>query len=334
MKVKRFFALFDIGGTFTKIRILEQRNKNFKKIFEKKEKINSLEKLLSFLNNIFKKFKDINYACFSIAGPIFENSGFMTNWEGKPEINSKKIKNLLKLKNLHLLNDMEAQGYGLISLTEKGALFKSLIEIYKPKEIKKNKNMALIIPGTGLGTCFVDKNKEVLPMELQHSTFFPLSNKIKDIYFSFIQRGIYPSYENFVSGEGLFNIYSNLKNLKNFKKNVLDKADYVRKKAIEGEREGIEAIEIYFFVLAQYSQAIALSLMPFSGIFIGGKAVKKNYAFFDKKEFIKIFFNNPKQKKLLQKIPIFFVEKDLIFEGLLYFMLKYLKNSGGFNEKI
>ncbi len=333
MKEKRFFALVDIGGTYTKIRILEQRDKNFKKIFEKKEKINSLNKLLFFLNNIFSKSKNVKFSYFSIAGPVFGNSGFMTNWEGNPEINLKKLKNLLKLKNLHLLNDMEAQGYGLISLIEKGNFFKNFKDIYKPKKIRKNENMALIIPGTGLGTCFIYK-KEVLPMELQHSTFFPLKKEMENIYSSFIQKGIYPSYESFVSGEGLFNIYYNLRNLKNFNKNVNDKADYVRKKAIKGEMQAIEAIKIYFNVLAQYSQAVALSTKPSSGIFIGGKAIKRNIKFFKKEDFLKFYFDNPKQKKLIQKIPVFFVEKDLIFEGLSYFMIKYLKNSGGFNEKI
>jgi glucokinase len=331
MENKKKFALIDIGGTFTKIRVLKLENKNLKRIAERKENINNYDDLKSFLAS-FLKLK-LNYAIVSLAGPVFGNSGFMTNWEGKPEINSNKLKKILKIKNITLLNDMEAQGYGLIYLMEKEILFKNLKEIYKPQKIKEKENMALIIPGTGLGSCFIYKN-EVLPMELQHSTFFPLNKKVKNLYFSFLQKGTYPSYENFVSGAGLFDIYFNLKNFKEFNKNIKDKADYVRKKAEKGEKEAIEAIEIYFYVLAQYLQAVALSVKPFSGIFIGGGGVKKNFKFFKKENFLKIYFDNPKQKKLLQKIPIFFIEKDLIFEGLLYFMVKYLKIFGGLNEKI
>ncbi|MEJ5166181.1 MAG: glucokinase, partial [Thermoanaerobaculia bacterium] len=129
---------------------------------------------------------------------------------------------------------------------------------------------------------------------------------------------IFPSYENFVSGEGLLNIYKSIKNLKD-SKNFKDPGGYVRKKAKEGEKEGMEAIKFYFLALALYCQTLALALKPLKGIFFGGKAIKRNFEFFPKKEFIEIFTNHPKQEKLLKKIPIYFIKKDLIFEGLLYF---------------
>lgn len=318
-------GLIDIGGTYTKLKILYFIKKNHKILLEKKEKINKEVELFKFLHKNLKDIKNLNSLILCIAGPVFKDSGYLTNWEKRPSINSKELKKLLKIKKIYLLNDLEAQGWGLLHLKNKGFLNKKAIQISGPSLKNNGENMALVVPGTGLGTCAVIKDNIVLPMELQHSTFYPFDNKLKNVFKSFLERKIFPSYENFVSGEGLLNIYKSLKNLeKNFC--VKDPGNFVRLKAKKGEREGIESIKLYFLVLSLYCQALALALKPSGGIFLGGKAIKRNLEFFPEKEFKEIFLYNPKQKKLLKKIPIFFIKEDLIFEGLLNFY--------GFNEKI
>lgn len=323
--MENYIALLDIGGTYTKLKILDFKKKGFKIFLKKKEKIREKKKLLKFFRENLRNIRNLNHLILCIAGPVFKDSGYMTNWEKKPSINSKELKKLLKVKKIYLLNDLEAQGWGLLYLKNKGFLNKKAIQISGPSIKNNGENMALVVPGTGLGTCAVIKNNIVVPMELQHSTFYPNNNMLINVFKSFLERKIFPSYENFVSGEGLLNIYKSLKNLeKNFC--VKDPGNFVRLKAKKGEKEGIESIKLYFFALALYCQALALALKPFGGIFLGGKAIKRNLEFFPEKKFKEIFLKNPKQEKLLKKIPLYFIKEDLIFEGLLNFYR--------FNEKI
>lgn len=315
--MKKFIALIDIGGTYTKIKILSLEKQKFILKLKIKKKIKKKKDLFKFLKSTLGKYLPLYSAIFSMAGPVFEGKGFMTNWDKNPSISLKELKNLLKTKKIWLLNDLETQGFGLLSLKNDGKIYKNIKKIKGPSKFLKDENMALVVPGTGLGTCGIIKNN-IVPMEIQHSTFFPLDKKLQNIYYILIERGFFPSYENFVSGEGLFNIYLGLKKIEKLE-NIKDKGDFVRKRALRGEKEAIEAIKIYFSVLGLLCQTLSLGLKPFSGIFLGGKAIKRNIIFFPKKEFLKIFLQNPKQKKLLEKIPIYFIKEELIFKGLLYY---------------
>lgn len=321
-KNDNYCALVDIGGTYTKLKVFSFTKNKYKLFLKRKEIIKAKKEIYNFFKKYFKDFSPIDLCIFSIAGPVLDkNKGFITNWKGKPEINFSKIKKEFKIKKSFLLNDMEAQGYGLLSLKKNGLLYKKAKILYGNLEKLKDGNMALIVPGTGLGSAFIDLKGNVFPSELQHSIYYPKNeNYIRENF---------KSYESFVSGEGLFNIYCELKN-KNIKK-VKDKGNYVKKMAEKGDREAIEAMNLYFYVLGAYAQAMGLAFKPFGGIFFSGKPLKRNFNFFKNTQFLKVFFKNPKQKKLLEKIPLFFIDHDLVFEGLTY-VIKYLK--GVFYEKI
>lgn len=310
-KKDNYCALIDIGGTYTKLKVISFKKNKYKLFLKRKEIIKSKEEIYNFFKKYFKDFFPLDLCIFSIAGPVLDkNKGFLTNWEGKPEINFLKIKKEFKIKKICLLNDMEAQGYGLLSLKKKGLLYKKAKILYGNLKKLKDGNMALIVPGTGLGSAFIDLKGNVFSSELQHSIYNPKNeNYIKENF---------KSYESFVSGEGLFEIFSNLKNLK--KRNIKDKGDYVRKLAEKNDRKAIEAMNLYFYALGAFAQAMALAFKPIGGIFFSGKPLKRNFKFFKNTQFLKVFLENPKQKKLLKKIPLFFIDHDFVFEGLIYFL--------------
>lgn len=312
-KNNNYCALVDIGGTYTKLKVISFKKNKYKLFLKKKVIIKSKEEFYNFFKKYFKNLYPLDICIFCIAGPVLDkNKGFITNWKERPEINFSKIKKEFKIKKFFLLNDMEAQGYGLLALKKNGLLYKMAKILYGNLKKLKDGNMALIVPGTGLGSAFIDLKGNVFPSELQHSIYYPNNeNYIKENF---------ESYESFVSGEGLFQIYSNLKKIK--KENIKDKGDYVRKMAEKGDKAAIEAMNLYFYALGAYAQAMALAFKPIGGIFFSGEPLKRNFKFFKNTQFLKVFLENPKQKKLLKKIPLFFIDYDLVFEGLFYF-LKY-----------
>lgn len=310
MEKQKNILLIDIGGTFTKVKIINFQKKKRKVLYKKIKKIRSKIEFFNFLKQLVK-YSPFEISVFSIAGPVFENSFFLTNWEGEKKIKISELK--LKSKEKYFLNDMEAQGYGLLKIKNEKA-----IKLHLPKEVEENGNMALIITGTGLGSCAIIKNEVLIPLELQHSTFYPNNKKMRKYFEKIIEYGIIPSYESFVSSKGLLSIYSILKN----SKDKIKDPNILNKKALNGDEIAKISFEIYFYVLSLYCQTLALAFKPLSGIYIGGKAIEKNKAFLNKKKFIKIFLDNPKQKVFLKKIPIYLIEKNLIFDGLLYFLKK------------
>lgn len=315
MKSNEIFSLIDTGGTYTKAQILKVFKGNIKILLEKVEKISSKTEFFKFLSK-FKEFSPFEISVFSFAGPIFKDSCKMTNWEGNQSFKLSEIKKQINSKEAYMLNDMEAQGYGLLKIIEKISKDINIKKLYIPKEAVKNENMVLIVPGTGLGSCAIIEGKIIHSLELQHSSFFPKDNRIRGVFLKLIEKGIYPSYESIVSGEGISSVYSILKG----KKDLIIDPEKVRSKAINKEKFAMETFEIYFYVLSLYCQAVALAFKPLKGIYIGGKAVEKNIRFLNKKKFIKIFMDNPKQKDFLEKISLFLIEKNLIFDGLFYFL--------------
>ncbi len=327
--MEKYYVLMDIGGTFTKFYVLSLSKENFKIKYRLKKEIKNKDALLNFLKDSLKKFQPLEILIVSLAGPVFNDKyGYMTNWKGNPKISFDTFKKLLKIKKIVFFNDMVVHTLGLLCLKEKKLIQKKSSIIYKPKKIKRDGSRALIIPGTGLGSGILFEDGKVSSLETQHTTFYPRDKITKRIFNSFEKSGIFPSFENFVSGEGLFRIYLHLKRLKNLKeppiKKIKETGGYVLKKAREKDKEGREALKIYFSVLGIFCQAIALSFKPHSGIFLSGKGIIKNLKFLNKKLIIKNFHFNDKQKKLLKEIPIFYLKEDLIFKGFLYYLEKFV----------
>lgn len=90
------------------------------------------------------------YVCIGIAGPRKGNKVKITNaiW---PEFDIEEVRKALDFDALYILNDFEANGYGVLALTE---------DMYTPVNnvpIMPGAPKVLLGTGTGLGECIVTK---------------------------------------------------------------------------------------------------------------------------------------------------------------------------------
>jgi len=132
----------DVGGTKVRLALFEERGTNF--IDEQKFASKEFPDFASLLKNFLaqKGGRKISSACFGVAGPVRDGVCQATNlpWV----ISAKILEKELQISNVYLINDLEANAWGLHCLSED-----EFCIVNAGEEMKGNQ--ALLSAGTGLG---------------------------------------------------------------------------------------------------------------------------------------------------------------------------------------
>jgi glucokinase len=165
------------------------------------------------LEDIVKRFLgpepqgSISSACFGVAGAIVEGRAHLTNlhWDVDREALAGALRS-----EVFLLNDMQASAYGMLYLkpAERFALNTGM-------EPAPPGNIAVIAAGTGLGeSCLFWDGSRYHPMASEggHVDFSPRNDMEVDLL-SYLRSKFtgHVSWERVLSGPGLFNLYSFLR---------------------------------------------------------------------------------------------------------------------------
>ena len=316
------FLVGDIGGTKTNIAILEQQNGRFKTLYEKSFISNNYDSLRTIVDKVIneelKNKFNLSHACFGVAGPIKDGLCDATNLPWL--VDSKKIADLLNLphNNVCLLNDLEAAAYGIEVLEDKDVF------VLNEGSSQKNRTLALISAGTGLGESIIfwDGQKyRPSPSEGGHTDFAP-RNKIEiDILNYLITKYGRISYERILSGPGLLNIYNFFKDtayqntpewlIERFKKEnpsavISDTA--MSKKDICCEK----ALDLFVSVYGAEAGNLALTAMAVGGVYIGGGIAPKILDKLKEGSFMQAFTHKGRLSVLISHIPVKVILNDKV----------------------
>src|SRR5438034_480613 len=147
----------DIGGTKTNLALFDVRDGELKLLEQRSFKSNSYIGLEAILQEFIDQFHPrCVTAAFGVAGPVLNGRVEATNlpWI----INAGPLATMLNLSDVGMINDLEANAYGITLL--KPEEFVTLNEGDKTRA----GNAALISAGTGLGTaCLFWDGKRYLP---------------------------------------------------------------------------------------------------------------------------------------------------------------------------
>src|SRR5438045_5514014 len=159
------------------------------------------------LDEIVVKFVDSSNvrpdaACFGIAGPVRNGPVEAANlpWI----IDSKRLADELKLRKTLLINDLEANAWGIPALDPKDVVCLNQV---KGSPIG---NQAVIAAGTGLGEAGMywdGLQHHVFACEGGHGDFAPRNDLELDLFRYLRTRFGHVSYERIVSGPGLVNVF-------------------------------------------------------------------------------------------------------------------------------
>lgn len=305
----------DIGGTNTRLALIDRTRPV---IIQHTKKYLSVEYkgLLEIIKLFLEEFSitdTISGASFGIAGPIRNQRVEATNLSWI--IDAKELSEKLKIESVYLINDLEANAYGLFVLEEK-----DFHVLNKGKE--QLGNQALISAGTGLGEAgLIYGRKTHIPFACEggHCDFAPRNDlEIELLKFA---RQNYPhvSYERFLSGDGIHFIYqflikhhkkshsSEMKNL--FENN--NPASVISKKAIE-ENDPLcsETLDLFISIYGAEAGNLALKFLALGGLFIGGGIAPKIIDKMKDETFFKAFIDKGRFAGLLASIPIKIVLND------------------------
>ncbi len=247
-------------------------------------------------------------ACFGVAGPVVGECSKTPNlpWT----IRAEAIRETVGFQNVRLINDLEANGYGIQLLAE------DELETLQEGSSQPDGNGALISAGTGLGEALLYREGEIfkpIASEGGHADFAPRNELEIELLSYLLKSYLHVSYERVLSGQGLFNIYCFLRD-----SGYGEEASWLREK-IEQEDPGItvsraaiggksdlcvKALDLFVSIYGAEAGNLALKAKAVGGLYVGGGIDPNIISKLRDGTFTKSFREKGRLSGLMEAIPI------------------------------
>jgi glucokinase len=299
----------DIGGTNTRLALVEAATGELKIVAEQtfpSRERTSLEAVVAEFLSLHRC--DLTRASFGIAGPVRNGRCEATNlpWV----VDSKAVAKRLRLKRVGLINDLEANAYGIAVLQSTD------FAILNKGSRNAKGNRAIISAGTGLGEAGMYWDGQAhrpFASEGGHVDFAPRNHLEMELLNYSLKRYRRVSYERLVSGPGLVNVYEFLKNI-----GTSEEPPWLAEELRDGDAAPIisqcaldeksplclQALELFVSLYGAEAGNLALKLMATGGVYLGGGIAPKIIAKLKEPEFMNAFTAKGRMRPLLQDIPV------------------------------
>jgi glucokinase len=251
----------------------------------------------------------VTAACFGVPGPVRAGRLRLTNlpWT----LDSHELSASLGITHVFLINDLEANGYGVKELTP------SQVFTLSEGDASQIGNRALIAAGTGLGEALLIWNGRShipYPSEGGHADYAPRNEDEIDLL-RFLKQKYSGriSFERVVSGMGLTNIYEFLREVRGIDEpNWLaeriateDPNAVITELALAAKSEICEkTLDIFVSAYGAEAGNLALKLLSVGGVYIGGGIAPRILEKLKDGRFMKAFTDKGRLSQLLVNMPV------------------------------
>jgi glucokinase len=301
----------DIGGTNTRLALFEGLQHSEIDIFPSAQYAGLDEIAAKFLK---QTGASVDAACFGIAGPVRDGVSKVSNlpWV----VDAREISVRLSIERVSLLNDLEANAYGIAVLQPSD--FVALNE----GAAGSSGNRALISAGTGLGEAglLADGNGyRPFASEGGHCDFAPRNELEIELLRFLLKRWSRVSFERVLSGPGLFNIYEFLRDTGRGSEpgwlaermHGENPSAVISEIALAGTAEiCVQALDMFVAIYGAEAGNVALKLMATGGVFIGGGIAPKIASKLGDSIFMNAFVDKGRFRSLLESIPVRVIMND------------------------
>ena len=305
----------DIGGTKTHLALLSSSQTQWLIQFVATYPSNnyaSLERLIQHFLTQAQPQQAIQAAGFGVAGPVIQSKGQLNNlpWI----ITVAQLQQQLQTEKIFLINDLEAIGWGILHLPPT-----KLIAL-NPTAIIQPGNKALIAAGTGLGEglLYWDGNQfHVIASEGGHANFAPRDQREIELLRYWQQQFAHVSYEQILSGPGLFNIYQFLLKQGGYGEepawltqqlNQADPSAVIAEMGLTGSNElCVQSLDMLVSIYGAEAGNLALKFMALGGVYLGGGIAPKIIAKLQEGTFMQAFTDKGRFSQLLNTIPVYVI---------------------------
>ena len=268
-----------------------------------------VESFLDECKQTLGKPVDVGAACFGVPGPVRHGRLKLTNlpWI----LDSSQLASDLKIQHVFLINDLEANGYGIGELTPEQIL------VLSKGDPAAEGNRGLIAAGTGLGEAILVWNgHSYLPMASEggHSDFAARNEEEIELL-RYLQKtlGGRVSSERVISGIGLANVYAYCRDVKGMPEPawLKDRMRTEDPNAVIGElgESGaselcVEALNIFVSAYGAEAGNLALKILAVGGMYVGGGIAPKLLKKMQDGTFMKAFTDKGRLSDLLVQTPV------------------------------
>jgi glucokinase len=298
----------DVGGTKVNLALYDFIDGNLRHARDKQYPA----KEYSGLEEIVKEFivsEKVTAACFGVPGPVRDGRLRLTNlpWT----LDSRELAAHLKIDYVFLINDLQANGYGIAEL---GA---DQIYTLSEGDARQIGNRALISAGTGLGEAFMiwdGRDYVPYPSEGGHSDYAPRNEDEIDLL-RFLKQKYNGriSTERVVSGQGLTNCYEFLREVRGIEESaslaermaVEDPNAVITEMALAAKSEICEkAMDMFVSAYGAEAGNLALKILSVGGLYVGGGIAPRILEKLKDGTFMKAFTDKGRLSQLLVNTPV------------------------------
>jgi len=305
----------DVGGTNARLAFFDVQNGHFRQVaasvFPSRE-YSGLDQIVSQFVESAKLHPDA--ACFGVPGPVRNGRVETSNlpWV----IESARLADELNLKKTVLINDLEANAWGIAALDPE--------DVVSLNQVKGNPtgNQAVISAGTGLGEAgmYWDGSQyRIFATEGGHSDFAPRNELEIELFRYLSGRYGHVSYERIVSGPGLVNVFHFLRDSGRGTEPPwltdqmahADPAAAISRAALDGACALCEqALDLFVSVFGAEAGNLALNVLATGGVYLGGGIAPKMLAKLSGPLFMHAFVGKGRMQPLLETIPVKVITND------------------------
>jgi glucokinase len=299
----------DVGGTKVDLGLYDFTNGKLKPTRDKVYKARDYTGLEVIVKEFLGADK-VTAACFGVPGPVRDGRLRLTNlpWT----LDSRELSAGLDIQHVFLINDLEANGYGVAELAPD--------QIYTLSEGDASQigNRALIAAGTGLGEGLLIWNghKHIpYPSVGGHTDYAPRNeDEIDLLRFLKEKYNGRVSFERVVAGMGLTSIYEFLREVRGMEepaslaKKIAEVGDpnaVITEMALSAKSEICEkALDMFVSAYGAESGNLALKVLSVGGLYVGGGIAPRIIEKLKDGTFMKAFTEKGRLSQLLINMPV------------------------------
>lgn len=301
----------DVGGTKVHLALYDFKQGSLVHLREERFPAQEYDGLETIVQKFLKECPEgeMNAACFGVPGPVRQGKLKLTNlpWT----LDGHQLSTNLDIPHLYLLNDLEANGYGVAELKPD--------QIHTLNEGDRGAvgNQGLVSAGTGLGEgVMVWDGSRHVPMASEGGHCdFAARNELEVELLQYLMKklGGRVSFERVVSGLGIHNIYSFLRDVKKMHESpeLRERIQNEDPNAVIGELGDsgenelcTKTLEVFVSAYGAEAGNMALKVLAVGGMYVGGGIAPKILKTMRSGTFMKGFTDKGRLSDLLVKTPV------------------------------
>ena len=305
----------DIGGTNSRLAYFIVDGGNLQQVATEQFPSNQFASLREVVEKFTQMHRcQIERAAFGVAGPVEDGVSRPPNLDWI--VDSRKLAEELGLQRVGLINDLVANAHGILALNPD-----EFVTINEGQRDSSG-NAALISAGTGLGEAglhWEGDHYHPFASEGGHADFAPRNPVEMKMLSHAFQSHEHVSYEHFLSGPGLLNIYDFLSLSRTGPEpqwlqdefEQADRAAVISKVGLENRDDVCaRSLDMFISIYAAEAGNLALKVLATGGVYIGGGIAPKIIEKFKQPAFMDAFCAKGRMSSLMKSIPIKVIDND------------------------